>query len=41
MPRSQLRGAVVGATLGKIHGVLDDRQRKLLGEMIDAGWVGC
>jgi Spy/CpxP family protein refolding chaperone len=32
----------VGATLGKIHGVLDDRQRKLLGEMIESGWAhGC
>jgi len=34
--------AAVGATLGKIHGVLDDRQRKLLGEMIESGWShGC
>jgi len=34
--------AVVGATLGKIHGVLDDRQRKLLAEMIESGWsYGC
>jgi hypothetical protein len=36
--------AAIGATLGKIHGVLDDRQRKLLGEMIESGWAhgyGC
>jgi Spy/CpxP family protein refolding chaperone len=34
--------SAVAATLGKIHGVLDDRQRKILGEMIDSGWAaGC
>ena len=36
--------AAVGSTLGKIHGVLDDRQRKLLAEMIESGWAhgyGC
>jgi Spy/CpxP family protein refolding chaperone len=31
-----------GATLGKIHAVLDERQRKVLGEMIESGWAhGC
>ena len=31
-----------GATLGEIHGVLDNRQRKLLAEMIESGWsYGC
>jgi Spy/CpxP family protein refolding chaperone len=31
-----------GTALGKIHGVLDDRQRKVLGEMIESGWAhGC
>lgn len=31
-----------GAALGKIHGVLDDRQRKVLSEMIESGWAaGC
>jgi Spy/CpxP family protein refolding chaperone len=29
-------------TLGKIHGVLDDRQRQVLGDMIEHGWaLGC
>jgi Spy/CpxP family protein refolding chaperone len=28
-------------TLGKIHGVLDDRQRKVLGDMIENGWAYC
>jgi len=28
-------------TLGKIHGVLDDRQRKVLGDMIENGWAVC
>ena len=37
----RLRSAAT-ATLGKIHGVLDDRQRKLLGDMIENGWApGC
>jgi len=36
----KLRGVAAG-TLGKIHGVLDDRQRKILGEMIESGWAGC
>jgi hypothetical protein len=37
----RLRAAVAGA-LGKIHGVLDDRQRKVLAEMIESGWApGC
>ena len=31
--------AAVGSTLGKIHGVLDDRQRKLLADMIESGWA--
>jgi Spy/CpxP family protein refolding chaperone len=30
-----------GAALAKIHGVLDDRQRKVLSEMIESGWAGC
>ena len=37
---SQLRGAVAAA-LSKVHGVLDDRQRKILGDLIDAGRAGC
>jgi len=28
-------------TLGKIHGVLDDRQRQVLGDMIENGWAAC
>jgi hypothetical protein len=28
-----------GVALGKIHGVLDDRQRKVLGDMIESGWA--
>ena len=32
----QMRSAV-SSTLGKIHGVLDDRQRKVLGDIIDSG----
>jgi Spy/CpxP family protein refolding chaperone len=31
-----------GAALAKIHEVLDDRQRKVLSEMIESGWAaGC
>ncbi len=30
-----------GSALGKIHGVLDDRQRKVLSEMIEYGPAGC
>ena len=38
---ARLRQAT-GAALGKIHGVLDDRQRKVLGDMIESGWAaGC
>jgi Spy/CpxP family protein refolding chaperone len=33
----KLRRAAIEA-IGKIHGVLDDRQRKVLGDMIDDGW---
>jgi uncharacterized membrane protein len=37
----KLRGAVQ-ASLAKIHGVLDDRQRKKLGDLIESGWApGC
>jgi len=33
---------IVASTLAKIHGVLDDRQRKVLGDMIDSGFTaGC
>jgi Spy/CpxP family protein refolding chaperone len=31
----------VAETLGKIHGVLDDRQRKVLGDMIENPWAAC
>ena len=32
----------VADTIGKIHGVLDDRQRQVLGDMIERGWAaGC
>ena len=34
----KLRRAAIVA-IGKIHGVLDDRQRKVLGDMIDDGWA--
>jgi Spy/CpxP family protein refolding chaperone len=33
-----LRRAVTAA-IGKIHGVLDDRQRKVVGEMLEGGWA--
>ncbi len=34
--------AAIASTLGKIHGVLDDKQRKTLGELIESGWAaGC
>lgn len=36
----ELRRAA-GGTLEKIHGVLDDRQRKVLGDMIERGWGAC
>jgi hypothetical protein len=36
----RLRQAATEA-LGKIHGVLDDRQRKVLGDMIENGWAAC
>jgi Spy/CpxP family protein refolding chaperone len=37
----KMRDAIAD-TLGKIHGVLDDKQRKTLGELIESGWAaGC
>jgi hypothetical protein len=32
--------AAARAAIAKIHGVLDDRQRKMLGDMIDSSWRG-
>ncbi len=31
--------AAVTSTLGKIHSVLDDKQRRTLGELIESGWA--